>query len=185
MGALYVKRGIRFEALIKGGGQESKRRSGTQNVAGAVGFAKALELSLETREEEAVRLQALRDRVIEKITGALENTEATISEGERLPSIASLLIKGVEGESMLLQLDNQGFSVSTGSACSSGSLEASHVLLAIGVPQVIAHGSLRISLGSENTEQDVDDLVEALIPIVNNLRAMSPVYKKMFCSDAQ
>jgi len=183
VGALYLKRGVRFDALIKGGGQETKRRSGTQNVAGAVGFAKALELALADRESEAVRLAALRDRVINGVTSRLENTQATISTGERLPNIASLLVKGVEGESMLLQLDNLGFSVSTGSACSSGSLEASHVLLAIGVPQVIAHGSLRISLGRENTEAEVDEFIEALVPIVEKLRAMSPVYKKMFCSD--
>jgi len=183
VGALYLKRGVRFDALIKGGGQETKRRSGTQNVAGAVGFAKALELAIETRESEGLRLAALRDRVIEGVTSRLENTQAAISTGERLPNIASLLVKGVEGESMLLQLDNLGFSVSTGSACSSGSLEASHVLLGIGVPQVIAHGSLRISLGRENTEADIDEFIEALVPIVEKLRAMSPVYKKMFCGD--
>jgi cysteine desulfurase len=182
VGALYLKRGVGFDALIKGGGQETRRRSGTQNVAGAQGFAKALELMRETMDDEAVRLSALRDRVLTGVTARLENTLATITEGERLPNIAPLLIKGVEGESMLLQLDNLGFSVSTGSACSSGSLEPSHVLLAIGVPQVIAHGSLRVSVGRFSTEEDIDEFIEALVPIVERLRAMSPVYEKMFCS---
>ncbi|MCL2324050.1 MAG: cysteine desulfurase [Actinomycetia bacterium] len=181
VGALYLKRGVRFDALIKGGGQETRRRSGTQNVAGAVGFATAIELALADRDSEATRLSALRDRVIDGLTSRLENVQATVTQGDRLPNLASLLVKGVEGESMLLQLDNLGFSVSTGSACSSGSLEPSHVLLAIGVPQVIAHGSLRVSLGRDNTEQDVDDFIEALVPIIEKLRAMSPVYTKMFC----
>ncbi|MDR1412473.1 MAG: cysteine desulfurase [Actinomycetes bacterium] len=182
VGALYLKRGIGFDALIKGGGQETRRRSGTQNVAGAIGFAKALELMLAERETEAPRLIALRDRALEGVTTRLENTLATIHEGERLPNIAPLLIKGVEGESMLLQLDNLGFSVSTGSACSSGSLEPSHVLLSVGVAQEIAHGSLRISVGRWTTQADIDEFVDVLVPIVERLRAMSPVYEKMFCS---
>lgn len=182
VGALYIKRGTRFDPLLKGGGQESRRRSGTQNVAGAVGFAVALELMLAEQADEAARLSALRDLVIEKVTSRLENTEATITDGERLPNIAPLLIKGVEGEAMLLQLDNSNIQVSTGSACSSGSLEASHVLLSIGVPQEIAHGSLRISLGRWTTEADINAFVEALVPVVEKLRAMSPVYTRMFCN---
>lgn len=182
VGALYMKRGVRFDPLIKGGGQESRKRSGTQNVAGIVGFARALELINETRESEAIRTAALRDSLIEQITSRLENTLATVTEGERLPNIAPLLIKGVEGESMLLKLDNLGYSISTGSACSSGSLEASHVLLAIGVPQVIAHGSLRVSIGRDTTQEDIDGLVDALVPIVEQLRELSPVYTRMFCS---
>jgi cysteine desulfurase len=182
VGALYLKRGVPFDALIKGGGQETRRRSGTQNVAGAIGFAKAVEIILRELDTEIPRLQALRDRVLDQVTTRLENAEATIAEGERLPHLAPMLIKGVEGESMLLQLDNLGFSVSTGSACSSGSLEASHVLLSIGVPQEIAHGSLRVSVGRFSTEADIDSFVDALVPIVERLRAMSPVYEKMFCS---
>ena len=184
IGALYLRRGTRFDPLIKGGGQESRRRSGTQNVVGAVGFAKAYELAVEDMADEAVRLSALRDNLIEQVTNRLENTLATVSSDPRLPNIAPFLIKGVEGEAMLLQLDNQGFSVSTGSACSSGSLEPSHVLLSIGVPQEIAHGSLRVSMGRWTTEQDCDALVDALVPIVERLRAMSPVYEKMFGSNA-
>lgn len=179
-GVLYLKRRTPFAPQILGGGQENRRRSGTQNLAGAVGMAKALELALDEMAEQADRQVALRDSLIEQVTSRLENTEATVSDGPRLPGIAPLLIKGVEGESMLLQLDHQGFAVSTGSACSSGSLEPSHVLLCVGVPQEIAHGSLRVSLGRENTQEQVDAFVEALVPIVERLRAMSPVYERMF-----
>lgn len=181
IGALYIRRGTKWEPFIKGGGQESRRRSGTQNVAGAVGFARALELMLEEFDAEVVRLAALRDRVIAGVTSRLENTEPSVSDGERLPNIAPLLIKGVEGEAMLLQMDMKGFSVSTGSACSSGSLEPSHVLLSIGVPQEVAHGSMRVTVGRWTTEQDIDDFIEALVPVVENYRKMSPVYERMFC----
>ena len=184
IGALYLRRGTRFDPLIKGGGQESRRRSGTQNVVGAVGFATALESALADMDKEAERLAALRDFIIEQVTSRLENTLATVTAEPRLPNIAPLLIKGVEGEAMLLQLDNQGFSVSTGSACSTSSLEPSHVLLSVGVPKEIAHGSLRISMGRWTTKEDCEALVEALVPIVERLRAMSPVYEKMFGSGA-
>lgn len=182
VGALYLKRGLRFDPLLKGGGQEFKKRSGTQNVAGAQGFARALEIMIEEMPVESERLARLRDRLILGITSRLENTEPSISGGERLPNIAPLLIKGVEGEAMLLQLDNQGFSVSTGSACSSGSLEPSHVLLSIGCPPEIAHGSLRLSLGRYTTDADIDRFLEVFPPIVERLRAMSPVYARMFQS---
>jgi len=180
MGGLYLRRGVNFDALIKGGGQESRRRSGTQNVVGAVGFAKALELCLEERDEEQARLSALRDHILQRVTESLENTQATVSAGKRVGGIAPLLINGVEGESMLLQLDNLGYAVSTGSACSSGSLDPSHVLLSIGVKKEIAHGSLRVSMGRYTTQDDVDGFIDALIPIVERLRAMSPVYQKYF-----
>lgn len=182
IGVLYLKRGTRFEPLLKGGGQEFKKRSGTQNVAGAVGFATALELMLSEFDTEVTRLAALRDRLIDGVTSSLENTEQTAPGGERLPNIAPLLIKGVEGEAMLLQLDNRGIAVSTGSACSSGSLEPSHVLLACGVAQEIAHGSLRLSLGRFTTQAHVDYFLEVFPPIVERLRAMSPVYARMFGS---
>ncbi len=182
VGGLYLKRGTRFEPLLKGGGQEFKKRSGTQNVAGVVGFTRALEIMLEEQPTEGPRLAAMRDRLIEGITSSLENTEATAPGGERLPNIAPLLIKGVEGEAMLLQLDAKGIAVSTGSACSSGSLEPSHVLLSCGVPQEIAHGSLRLSLGRFTTDAHVDYFLEVFPPIVERLRAMSPVYTKMFGS---
>ncbi|MCL2403210.1 MAG: cysteine desulfurase, partial [Coriobacteriia bacterium] len=184
VGALYLRRGISFDPIFKGGGQEGRRRSGTQNVAGAVGFAKALELCLEEMEAETARLSALRDKIAKRVTESLENTQTTISGDSRLPGIVSLLINGVEGESMLLQLDNQGYAISTGSACSSGSLDPSHVLLAIGVKKEIAHGSLRVSLGRFTTEEDVDGFVDTLIPIVERLRAMSPVYQRYFGKDS-
>ncbi len=182
VGALYLKRGTPFEPLLIGGGQESKKRSGTQNVAGIVGFAKALELMLEDLPAETVRLTALRDRVVAGITGSMPNTmvNGTMDAASHTSNIANIVIKGVEGESMLLQLDNRGIAVSTGSACSSGSLEPSHVLLAIGCPAELAHGSLRISLGRFTTAEEVEYLIEVLPPIVERLRAMSPVYAKMF-----
>jgi cysteine desulfurase len=180
VGGLYLKKGVRFDPLLKGGGQEFKKRSGTQNVAGATGFATALELMLAEQSDEAERLSKLRDRLIEGVTSVLENTEPTAPGGERLPNVAPLLIKGVEGEAMLLQLDGKGIAVSTGSACSSGSLEPSHVLLACGVPQEIAHGSLRLSIGRFTTEEQVEYFLEVFPPIVERLRSMSPVYARMF-----
>ncbi len=181
-GALYLKKRTPFAPLLRGGGQEFKKRSGTQNTPGAVGFAKALEIMVAEQATEASRLTALRDRIIDGVLSTLENTQVTAPEGDRLPHIASLLINGVEGEAMLLQLDNKGIAVSTGSACSSGSLEPSHVLLSIGCKPEIAHGSLRISLGRYTTDADVDHFLEVFPPIVERLRAMSPVYARMFGS---
>lgn len=182
VGALYLKRRTPFETQARGGGQEFKKRSGTQNTPGVVGFARALELMLEEQPAEMERLARLRDRLIMGVTSRLENTQPSASTGERLPNIAPLLIKGVEGEAMLLQLDNKGIAVSTGSACSSGSLEPSHVLLSIGCPAEIAHGSLRLSLGRFSTDEQVDYFLETFPPIVERLRSMSPVYARMFGS---
>ncbi len=182
IGVLYLKRRTPFAPFLRGGGQEFKKRSGTQNVPGAVGFAKALHVMLEEYPTEAPRLTALRDRIIDGVTSSLENTEATAKGDPRLPNIAHLLIKGVEGEAMLLQLDAKGIAVSTGSACSSGSLEPSHVLLSIGCPAELAHGSLRASVGRLTTAEDVEFFLEVFPPIVERLRAMSPVYQRMFGS---
>jgi cysteine desulfurase len=179
-GVLYLKKRTPFNAYQRGGGQEFKKRSGTQNTPGAAGFAKALELMLEDQAAETDRLSGLRDKLINGVLSSLENTQCTTDVEPRLPHIASLLINGVEGEAMLLQLDNKGIAVSTGSACSSGSLEPSHVLLCIGVPAEIAHGSLRVSLGRFTTEADIDYFLEVFPPIVERLRAMSPVYQRMF-----
>ena len=181
-GALYLKKRTPFAPLMRGGGQESKKRSGTQNTPGAIGFATALEIMLAEQDTEVPRLTALRDRLTTGVTSTLENTQATTLANPRLPHIASLLINGVEGEAMLLQLDNKGIAVSTGSACSSGSLEPSHVLLSIGCPPEIAHGSLRLSLGRFTTESDIDFFLEVFPPIVERLRSMSPVYERMFGS---
>jgi cysteine desulfurase len=181
-GALYLKKRTPFNVQQRGGGQEFKKRSGTQNTPAAIGFAKALEIMIAEQPTESIRLAALRDKIIDGVISALENTQATTLVEPRLPHIASLLINGVEGEAMLLQLDNKGIAVSTGSACSSGSLEPSHVLLSIGCPAEIAHGSLRLSLGRFTAEEDVDYFLEVFPPIVERLRSMSPVYAKMFGS---
>ncbi len=185
IGVLYLKRGTGFAPLIRGGGQEFKKRSGTQNVSGAVGFATALEIMLAEMDEEDVRLSGLRDRIVEGVTGTIENTVESASYPERLPNIAHLIIKGVEGEAMLLQLDAKGVAVSTGSACSSGSLEPSHVLLSIGCPAELAHGSVRVSVGRFTTAEDVEYFLEVFPPIVERLRAMSPLYDRMFGSGAR
>jgi cysteine desulfurase len=180
VGVLYLRRGTPFEPLIVGGGQEGRKRSGTQNVAGAVAIAKALEIMDVERAGETPRLTALRDRVIDGIL-SMPNTQLNgARDVPRLPNIANLVLKGVEGESMLLQLDNKGIAVSTGSACSSGSLEPSHVLLAIGCPAEVAHGSLRVTVGRFTTDEDIEYLLAELAPIVERLRAMSPVYARMF-----
>ncbi len=180
VGAMYLKKGTPFEPFIKGGGQEFGKRSGTQNVAGAVAFATALEIMQDDMRVESPRLEALRDRLVRGVLDNIENTVLTADAPQKLPNIVSLLIKGVEGEAMLLQLDGKGIAVSTGSACSSGSLAASHVLLSIGCPPEIAHGSLRLSFGRYSTDQDVDRFLEVFPPIVARLREMSPVYTKMF-----
>jgi cysteine desulfurase len=185
IGALYLKRGTSFAPLIRGGGQEFKKRSGTQNVPGAIGFATALELMLAELPEESARLAALRDRVVAGITSTIENTVESATYPERLPNIAHLIIKGVEGEAMLLQLDAKGVAVSTGSACSSGSLEPSHVLLSIGCPAELAHGSVRVSVGRYTNAEDIEYFLAVFPPIVERLRAMSPLYEKMFGSASQ
>jgi cysteine desulfurase len=178
-GALYLKRGTRLAPYLIGGGQESKRRSGTQNVAGNVGFATALEIMDAERPTEAPRLTALRDRLVEGLLGRIQHARLNAADApERLPHIANFVIPGVEGEAMLLHLDAAGIAVSTGSACSSGSLKPSHVLLAIGCPVEFAHGSLRVSLGRFTTAEDVDYLVDSLVPVAERLRSMNPLYEK-------
>ncbi|MBF4510379.1 MAG: cysteine desulfurase [Aeromicrobium sp.] len=179
-GALYLKGGTRMTPYLIGGGQESKRRSGTQNVAGAVAFATALELMDAERPAEGPRLAALRDRLVDGLLGRIEYAQLNAADAPvRLPHIANFVIPGVEGEAMLLHLDAAGIAVSTGSACSSGSLKPSHVLLSIGCPVEFAHGSLRVSLGRYTTEADVDYLLETLVPVVDRLRQMNPLYEKM------
>ncbi|MFA5843672.1 MAG: cysteine desulfurase family protein [Coriobacteriia bacterium] len=183
VGALFLRKGTPFRAYLMGGGQESRKRSGTQNVVGVVGFAEALRIMDEERPVETPRLASLRDRIIDGVLGSIEHTILNGAREPRLPNIANLVIKGVEGESMLLQLDNRGISVSTGSACSSGSLEPSHVLLAIGCPPELAHGSLRVTVGRFTTEEDIGYFLETLPPIVERLRAMSPVYARMIAGE--
>ncbi len=174
-GGLYIKAKTPILPLIHGGGQERGRRSGTENVAGAVGLAAALKERCAVLDQEIPRITILRDRLITEVL-KLPRTRLTGDPVNRLPSIASFTFEAIEGESILLQLDARGICASSGSACSSTSLEPSHVLLAIGLPHEIAHGSLRISLGDDVTGNEVDAIILALKEVVNNLRAMSPVW---------
>jgi len=175
IGVLYIKRGTPFVPAQTGGSQERGRRAGTENVASAVGLATALSLAHEQREAESARLRKLRERLIDGLTGAIPDCELTGHPTCRLPNSASFVIKFVEGESILLSLDMEGIAASSGSACTSGSLEASHVLTAMGFPPEVAHGSLRLTLGRTTTESDVDKVSHVLPTIVRRLRAMSPL----------
>ena len=175
-GVLYLRRGVRLLPTQTGGSHELNRRAGTENVAGIVGLATALKLAQEHREENNRKLIALRDRLIEGILSSIPDTQLTGHPKERLPNSASFTINYVEGEGMLLGLDMMGIAASSGSACTSASLEPSHVLLAMGIPPEVAHGSLRLTLGHENSEEDVDYLLEVLPGIVERLRSMSPLY---------
>lgn len=174
-GALYIKKGAAILPLIYGGGQEHNRRSGTENVAGAVGLAAALRERCAALETDIKRIAALRDKLI---TGVLKlpGPGSPATPVNRLPSIASFTFEAIEGESILLQLDARGICASSGSACSSTSLEPSHVLLAIGLSHEVAHGSVRFSLGDDVTEENVDTIIQSLTEVVNNLRTMSPVW---------
>mgnify|MGYP005783723787 FL=1 len=177
IGALYMRKPLRLPALIQGGGQEKGRRSGTENVPGAVGMAAALKEAVEHLPEESARLAALRDKLIAGLS-KLPYTRLTGHPAKRLPGTASFVFEGVEGEALLLHLDDKGICASSGSACSSASLDPSHVLLSIGLPHAIAHGSLRLSLGSDNTEADVDYILKEVPAVVAYLREMSPVWDK-------
>ena len=177
IGALYMKKPLRLPALIQGGGQEKGRRSGTENVPGAVGMAAALKEAVDHLAQESVRLAALRDKLIAGLS-VLPYTRLTGHPVKRLPGTASFVFEGVEGEALLLHLDAKGICASSGSACSSASLDPSHVLLSIGLPHAIAHGSLRLSLGAENTEEDVDYILKEVPAVVAYLREMSPVWDK-------
>ena len=175
-GALFVRRGVRLTPLIYGGGHERGLRSGTENVPGIVGLGTAARLAGEEMPAEIARLSALRDRLRSGLAAAISEVTLTGHPTQRLPNNASLCVRYVEGESMLLNLDMQGIGASSGSACTSGSLEASHVLLAMGIPHELAHGSLRFSLGRDNTAQEVEQVIAVLPPIVRRLREMSPLY---------
>ena len=177
IGALYMRKLLRLPALIQGGGQEKGRRSGTENVPGAAGMAAALKEAVDHLAQESARLSALRDKLIAGLS-KLPYTRLTGHPVKRLPGTASFVFEGVEGEALLLHLDAKGICASSGSACSSASLDPSHVLLSIGLPHAIAHGSLRLSLGAENTEEDVDYILKEVPAVVAYLREMSPVWDK-------
>lgn len=175
VGALYIKQGVGVTPLITGGGQEKGRRAGTENVPAIVGMGVAAQLAQEEMETERGRLLALRERLVNSVLGTVDQAWLNGSRTERLPGNANFSFSYIEGEGMLLLLESQGIYASSGSACTSGSLDPSHVLLAIGLRHEQAHGSLRISLGRYNTQADVDALVRAIAPIVARLRQMSPL----------
>jgi cysteine desulfurase len=175
VGVLYLRKGTKIDSLMDGGGQEKNRRAGTENVAGIVGIGKAAELAekrLAQGEED--KIIKLRDKLIKEIMNKVENVRLNGHPTNRLPGNVNFCFEFIEGESMLLNLDMEGVAASSGSACTSGSLEPSHVLLAIGLPPEIAHGSLRLTLGKDNTEEEVDYVIDILPQIIEKLRALSP-----------
>ncbi len=178
VGALWLKKGVRVIPFLDGGVQEGGRRAGTENVPAIVGLGKAAELAREEMESRMVRLSATRDKLIGELPSRIEHAILTGHPTERLPGNASFCIEFIEGESMLMLLSQQGIAVSSGSACTSRALKASHVLTAMGLPPEIAQGSLLFSLGLENTEDDIDYVLAELPPIVDRLRQMSPLYSK-------
>ncbi len=179
MGALYIKTGVTVGRLISGGHQERTRRGGTTNVPGVVGFAEALRLTYETLDEDVKYVASLRDRFIKRVTEEIPYVKLNGPKDgtKRLPNNADFSFEYIEGESILFSLDLAGIAVSSGSACSSGSLEPSHVLLALGVPEELAHGSIRFTFGKENAVEEVDYTVDKLKEIVDRLRKMSPLFK--------
>lgn len=176
IGALYVRKGIQLPNLIHGGGQESGKRAGTENVPGIIGLAKAIELATADISGKIAKLTPLRDKLIDGIL-QIEQTKLNGDREKRLAGNVNISIVGIEGESLLLMLDYYGIQASSGSACTSGSLDPSHVLLSLGLVHEVAHGSLRLSFGEEFTEQDVDYILEVLPQIVEKLRAMSPMWE--------
>jgi cysteine desulfurase len=178
VGALYIKKGVRIENLIHGGGQERKRRAGTENIAGIVGLGKAIEFATADIPGHNAKIKAMRDRLIKGVLEKIPNSRLNGHPEKRLPGNFNVSFEFIEGESMLLWLDDEGICGSTGSACTSGSLEPSHVLLATGLPVEISHGSLRLTLGDANREGDVDFVLEVLPKVVKKLRDMSPLYQK-------
>ena len=177
IGALYVRKGITISNLIHGGGQEKGKRAGTENTAGIVGMGKAIELATAEIDETSKYLTMLRERVIKGITENIDFCRLNGHREKRLPGNVNISFEFIEGESLLLLLNSKGICASSGSACTSGSLDPSHVLLAIGLEHEKAHGSLRITLSKENTVEEVDYLIKELIPIVKRLREMSPLYE--------
>ena len=176
VGLLYIRKGTRIMPFMHGGEQENGRRASTQNVPGIVGFGKAVELAKASLSEEATRLAAMRDRFIRGVFERLDGIRLNGHPARRLPNNINLSVESVEGEGMILSLDMLGIACSTGSACSSSSLDPSHVLLAIGLPHEFSHGSLRFSLGRYTRESDIDAVLETLPQVVGRLRAMSPLY---------
>jgi cysteine desulfurase len=177
-GFLYVRKGTRIDPLLSGGDQEKRRRAGTHNTPGIVGTAAAARIAHEVMAEESAREAVLRDRLIQGLRGAVDETSLNGHPTTRLPNNANISFHFIEGESILLSLDMEGIAASTGSACTSSTLEASHVLLAIGLSHETAHGSIRFSLGRWTTDEDVARVIDVLPGIVSRLRTMSPLYSE-------
>jgi cysteine desulfurase len=178
VGALYVRKGIKFDPLLHGGHHEKNRRAGTENVAGIVGLGEAAKIAQEEMAEEEKKIKVLRDKLEEGIKAKIPEVKVNGHPQERLYNTLNVCIKYIEGESILINLDFEGICASSGSACTSGSLEPSHVLLAMGIPPEVAHGSLRFSLGKHNTEEDINKVLEVLPPIIEKLRKMSPFWRE-------
>jgi cysteine desulfurase len=176
VGALYIRKGVRIANLLDGGAQEKNKRGGTENVAAIAGFAKAFELATTELEENSAKLSELRDSLMNQILAEIPYARINGHKSKRLPNNVNISFEFIEGESILLMLDFSGYSCSSGSACTSGSLDPSHVLLAIGLPHEIAHGSLRVTFGKDSKQEHVDNLVKDLKEIVKKLRDMSPLY---------
>lgn len=177
IGVLYVRNGVRPEVFLHGGAQERSRRAGTENVASIVGMGKAITLATENLPEKMKKITALRDELIKEIKARIPHIKLNGHPEMRLPGNVNFSFQFIEGESLLLMLDLNGISASSGSACTSGSLDPSHVLLALGLPHEIAHGSLRLSIGEQNTKEEIDAVLDKLPAIVERLRAMSPLYE--------
>lgn len=178
VGALFIRKGVRIETFMEGGAQESKKRAGTENVAGIVAMGKAIELACENIDEKIKSLSQKRDRLITELL-KIERSRLNGHETKRLPGNINISFEGIEGESLLLLLDMANICASSGSACTSGSLDPSHVLLAIGLPHEIAHGSLRLSLDESNTDEEIDYVIETVKKAVSRLRDMSPLWEKI------
>lgn len=178
IGALYVGTGVKFEKFVDGGHQERNKRAGTENVAGIVGIGKAIELAYNNLDEHNNKIKELRDYYVEQIKEKIPYIKINGDMEKRLPGNSNISFRFIEGEGLLLNLDLKGICASSGSACTSGSLDPSHVLLAIGLPHEIAHGSLRITIGKYNTKEEIDYLVKNLVEIVNRLREMSPLWEE-------
>ena len=177
IGFLYIRKGVKIRSFVHGGAQERKRRAGTENVPGIVGYGKAAQLAEETMAERAKKETEIRDYMIGRIMNEIPYTKLNGDKVKRLPNNINVCFRYVEGESMLIMLDMKGIAASSGSACTSGSLDPSHVLLAIGLPHEIAHGSLRMTLSEETTKEQADYTVDCLKKIVGDLRSMSPLYE--------
>lgn len=177
IGFLYIRKGVKIRSFIHGGAQERKRRAGTENVPGIVGYGKAAQEAVDSMKERTAKEAELRDYLIDRVLAEIPYTRLNGHRTNRLPNNANFSFQFIEGESLLIMLDMEGICGSSGSACTSGSLDPSHVLMAIGLPHEIAHGSLRLTLGADTTKEDIDFVVEKVKGIVAKLRSMSPLYE--------